>query len=334
MTMARYRRPVQDAAGNLVPNIWCEVRAERAGLPRAQIFSDREGTQPLTNPAFFASGVVQFHAAGGAYRVRIYGNGTDQVFRYEAIGTAQEFDVDQLGIGTETNVQVPTPDDLSEYDEEPEGFSALVSDIGDGRAGIYTRMTATPGVWSGPAVVTGRDGPPGQGLSFNVVVADLAERAEYDDEPEGFRVLVQDSGNGRPAVFIKGPGGSGDWIGPAYVTGDRFDIAAFVSERPHSGETVLRHVFSDHPISFLAGLETSAANAEDPAADEAVFHIFKNFSEVGTITFAQNEYVGTFNFPSNIVFEKDDVLSVVAPAPQDATLFNISITLAGARFAA
>ena len=50
-------------------------------------------------------------------------------------------------------------------------------------------------------------------------VADLTARGDYDDEPEGFRVIVSDSGDGRAALYTMGAGGSGDWGEAAYITG-------------------------------------------------------------------------------------------------------------------
>lgn len=60
-----------------------------------------------------------------------------------------------------------------------------------------------------------------QGDSFvsDAQVDDIAGRAAYDDEAEGFIVLVNDSGDGRAAFYTMGGGGSGDWGPPAYLTG-------------------------------------------------------------------------------------------------------------------
>lgn len=57
------------------------------------------------------------------------------------------------------------------------------------------------------------------GVDFDAQVADLAGRAAYDDEAEGFKVLVSDVGDGRAAIYSKDSGASADWSDPAYVTG-------------------------------------------------------------------------------------------------------------------
>lgn len=50
-------------------------------------------------------------------------------------------------------------------------------------------------------------------------VDDLDARDAFDDEDEGFRVIVSDAGDGRAAIYTMGGGGSGDWSDPAYITG-------------------------------------------------------------------------------------------------------------------
>lgn len=55
-------------------------------------------------------------------------------------------------------------------------------------------------------------------LSWDALAEDITARGAYDDEAEGFTVLVIDSGDGRSAVYVMGDGGSADWSDPIYVT--------------------------------------------------------------------------------------------------------------------
>jgi hypothetical protein len=100
MALARYQRAIQDGSGSLNLlgiALQCEVRrAGVAGTPKAVLYSDRDGTVTLGNPFAVGGGVVAFHAAGGAYNVRVYGAGYDETFTYEAIGTGAEVDADTL----------------------------------------------------------------------------------------------------------------------------------------------------------------------------------------------------------------------------------------------
>ncbi len=102
MALARWERPalIENANGYLVVvgAVWCEVRTEAAGNALADLFEDRDGATPLSNPFQALDGVPGFHVAGGSYRVRLYTTGYDETFRYQAIGTAAELDTDDLSL--------------------------------------------------------------------------------------------------------------------------------------------------------------------------------------------------------------------------------------------
>ena len=95
MSLAIYTSAAWTANGGLkvADNATIEVRRESDGA-LATIYSDRAGTQAITNPSEFgdASGRFQFFAAGGAYRVKVTQDGEEHTLRYQAIGTAGEFD--------------------------------------------------------------------------------------------------------------------------------------------------------------------------------------------------------------------------------------------------
>ncbi len=58
-----------------------------------------------------------------------------------------------------------------------------------------------------------------QGVKFDEEVPTLADRATYDGEAEGFRVLVANIGDGRSAFYTKKSAAVGDWTVPFYITG-------------------------------------------------------------------------------------------------------------------
>ncbi|MCW8283950.1 hypothetical protein K7A42_23890 [Agrobacterium sp. InxBP2] len=58
-----------------------------------------------------------------------------------------------------------------------------------------------------------------QGVKFDEEVPTLADRAAYDGEAEGFRVLVANIGDGRSAFYTKKSAAAGDWTVPFYITG-------------------------------------------------------------------------------------------------------------------
>ncbi|WP_313613397.1 hypothetical protein [Agrobacterium sp.] len=57
------------------------------------------------------------------------------------------------------------------------------------------------------------------GVRYDVQVDDLAGRAAYDGQEEGFAVLVADIGDSRSALYTKRSNTSADWSDPAYITG-------------------------------------------------------------------------------------------------------------------
>jgi len=81
----------------VAPNADVEVRRESdSGL--ASIYSDRAGASPITQPGFQADslGRFDFYAAGisGGYQVKVTKGAETQTVRYQAVGTAKEFDAD------------------------------------------------------------------------------------------------------------------------------------------------------------------------------------------------------------------------------------------------
>lgn len=57
--------------------------------------------------------------------------------------------------GVRYDVQVDLLADRDAYDGQSQGFSVLVSNIGDGRAAVYSKVSNAAGDWTNPAYVTG-----------------------------------------------------------------------------------------------------------------------------------------------------------------------------------
>jgi len=174
MALARYQGHVTDGAGNVVPGAKVRVRRETAGLPLATLKADTEGATPLDNPVTAdANGYFTFCARGslGGYYLMAYAPGFERIWRNVSIGTAAQVDVEQIGLGVATNAHVDTLAERDDYDDEEEGWGVLVSDIGDGRAGVYTRNSPTPGTWAGPAIITPNDGEPGEDGVMTSIIA-------------------------------------------------------------------------------------------------------------------------------------------------------------------
>ena len=112
--------------------------------------------------------------------------------------------------------------------------------------------------------------------------------------------------------------------------GDKYDVAFSLTGRPSSGEVLFAHVFASS-VTFPDILSGSLAIIDVAATAEAVFSLTKNGVEFATLTFAAAGTSGTFTAASATVFDDGDVLRLVAPNPQDATLSTFTMTVTGDR---
>lgn len=107
--------------------------------------------------------------------------------------------------GADYDVQVDQLADRAAYDSQVAGFSVLVSNVGDGRAAIYSKVTATVGDWSDAAYVTGPVGPastvPGitwKGTYSGATAYVLNDGALYNGS--SWRALQATTGNTPPTL--------------------------------------------------------------------------------------------------------------------------------------
>lgn len=138
---------------------------------------------------------------------------------------------------------------------------------------------------------------------------------------------------GRLWISIQGGAGHPPESSPDYWTlflagGDRYDVVSFDTDRPGSGEIVLK--VYPRGVTFPAGLTESQAGAEAAAENDAVYRFTKDGVEFATLTFAAGSAEGVFACAADVTFG-DEPLRFVAPTPRDATLSGISITLVGYR---
>lgn len=97
----------------------------------------------------------------------------------------------------------------------------LVEMLGNGNIEALAALTG-PGVavFDGPhTMVIKPESDFVNGVTYDVQVNTLAQRATYNGEAAGFAVLVSDNGDGRSALYSKLSAASGDWSAPAFITG-------------------------------------------------------------------------------------------------------------------
>ena len=85
--------------------------------------------------------------------------------------------------GVAYDVQVDLLADRDAYDGQAEGFSVLVANVGDGRAAVYAKASATSGDWTDPAYVTGPIGPLPDVTVGTVTTGDPGTDAEVTATP-------------------------------------------------------------------------------------------------------------------------------------------------------
>lgn len=230
MVLARFQATIQDNEGNIVPSATVEVRNEQTNA-LATIFSDRDGTAPLTNP-FTATpeGLAAFHAVGGAYRITASDGTTTVDWRYVGVGTASEKDAETIA----NNVIVGYIDGF-----EINPVSANVVSVADGRVEFNSALLTVTGVANNDITTTGADG-----LDAGSVAADTWYR---------LYLIRNTTTNAFATVFSTS-------ATPAVPAG--FELIKRIGWRLTDGSAVLRNIYQNKDINTITGfnLEFSVTN--------------------------------------------------------------------------
>jgi len=109
----------------------------------------------------------------------------------------------------------------------------LREELGNGNLQAFAALVGSAGgvpVFIGPGAMEVRPATDFiNGVSYDVQVDTLADRAAFDGQSEGFAVLVSNVGDGRSALFSKASNAVGDWTDPAYITGPIGAAPAFAA---------------------------------------------------------------------------------------------------------
>lgn len=119
-------------------------------------------------------------------------------------------------------------------------------------------------------------------------------------------------------------GGSG-------TTGDEAIIGIFVPDQPDVSAEIVRHPMV-RAIQFPANFSGSRGSVRVNPTGTSTLGVFKDGASVGSIQISTG---GAFTFTSSgglaVDFAVGQVLTIVAPNPQDATLADIGFTLKGTK---
>lgn len=319
MPYARFQKAAVDAAGNVLLNIWCEVRREDvAGNPLEPLFSDRLGAVPLSNPFMAADGVPAFHAAGGAYRVRYYKAGFDETYRYVGIGLGAESDVQGF-------VPMGAWDALTTYAindvvTHPDGgdlylFASRVDD----------NLAEEPDVTPQDSAFWAYIGVAVAGPAATITVGDV------DTVPFGDPATVTNSGTSSAAVL--------DFEIPAGEPGDdgttSYDWPFRFAGLP-TANAVLDAFVAGREITFPADFAGSSGYIGTNPTSTLTLTIksggtwANDGTTVGTISISTS---GVFTFATDggtaKVISAGTLLKVIGPGSVDATAKDVAFTLLG-----
>lgn len=105
-----------------------------------------------------------------------------------------------------------------------------------------------------------------------------------------------------------------------------YDISTFGIGKPAVNDTMLAMVMT-RPMSLPVSLTGSVAKCTAAPTAAITFNILKNGASIGSINFAAAATAGTFTFTTATSFGSGDILTIVAPATQDATFAGLLATL-------
>lgn len=107
-----------------------------------------------------------------------------------------------------------------------------------------------------------------------------------------------------------------------------YDFASYWEGKPEAGKVLLRFV-AVRSFKFFPDLRGSVSKLGVAATANTVIMLKKNGQNMASITFAPSATVGTFTALGSLSVYVGDILTVHAPATQDATASDLMYTLAG-----
>lgn len=116
----------------------------------------------------------------------------------------------------------------------------------------------------------------------------------------------------------------------AHFDNQPYDMIAGYPGIPAAG-AILARIPVARGIVLPINLTGSRANAEVAATAQTILIIKRNSTQIGTITFAAGQTIGTFSFTTEVTLVPGDILYVYNAASSDATLADISMAIVGSR---
>jgi hypothetical protein len=109
-----------------------------------------------------------------------------------------------------------------------------------------------------------------------------------------------------------------------------YDVVSALPGKPGDGAKVALVTFT-RTVVFADNFGGSRGSVGDPPTAEAVYSVLKNGTAIGTVTISTLGVVTFATTGGQVTYDAADRMLIVAPTPQDATLADVAITLAGMR---
>jgi hypothetical protein len=209
------------------------------------------------------------------------------------------------------------------------GPSTAVLQPGLVATGASTTLTVTSGyAWLPSSLLVVSSS--GASLSFSGLGA-----ATYYVDIDTSGVLTRVASSGANTLWSVG------WNGTAFTTIARVapviftnsqpvDLPVWVAGKPTASERILRFI-ATRSVTFPASLTGSYGTSRVASTAQRDFDLQKNGVSAGTVRFAAAGTTASFIAASPIALAAGDLLEVIAPGTQDATLEDIAFTLVGTR---
>ena len=182
---------------------------------------------------------------------------------------------------------------------------------------VLSATTALPGVPTNSLIYI----VPSGGDAKKVAIYDESAWV-YFTPAEGWLAYVKDTDK-----YIKFDGTN--WVDLTTGGGGgtaALEYACFIAGKPAAAEVVMRHVMTQAG-TIPIGMTGSRAVLNVATTAAKSFDIKKNTTAIGTINFAAGAVVGTFTFTAAVAFAAGDILQLSAPAAQDTTLADLSVSI-------
>jgi len=114
----------------------------------------------------------------------------------------------------------------------------------------------------------------------------------------------------------------------------KYTFGFFAPGTPGAGipaeETMFAHLFADD-VYMTADAGASLARLQVASDGDRVFTMYKNATEIGTLSFTGSVADGNFDIPAAVQFNAGDVFYMTSASALDATAKNLMVTINGYR---